>query len=130
MRTLKRQCKFTKISERKFVQRYWSCDICFKFFLCLVTHDPPLKFVRSMHSGTVKGEMSNTFVLTEVFGEQAFNRVLPQFGEQAFNTVLPSTTHALYVLFTFSNFLDIKYSILSCKCMSSQICLQNKSRQQ
>lgn len=43
---------------------------------CL-THDPPLKFVGSVHSGAVKGEMSNPIVLTEVFGDWVFNRVLP-----------------------------------------------------
>lgn len=57
--------------------------------------------------------MSNTIVLTEVFGEWVFNTLLPQ--------LLPTTTLALYVLCTCSNFLDSRYGIvLSCKCMSSQ----------
>lgn len=113
MQTLKRQSKFTKLSERAIVLRYWSCDICLEFFLCLVTHDPPLKFVRSVHSEALKGEMGDPIILTEVFGEWIFSRVLSQ--------LLPSTTLALYVLCTCSNSLDSRYGIvLSCKCTSSQ----------
>lgn len=110
---MKRWYKFTKVSETAVLLRYWSCDICLEVFLCLVAHDPPLRFFRSVHSGVVKGEMSNPIILTEVFGELIFNRILPQ--------LVPSTTLALYVLWTCSNSLDSRYGILlSCKCMSSQ----------
>lgn len=60
MQPLKRRWEFTHISERAAELRYWSCDIRFECFLCLLTHDLPLKFVRSVHNGDVKGEMSKS----------------------------------------------------------------------
>jgi len=66
MQPFKRQWEFTHTSEREVEMRYWSHDICFEFFVCLVAHDLLSEFTRTVHSGAVKGKVSKPILLIEV----------------------------------------------------------------